>query len=191
MSDGQKMSKLRPFRYLPALWVAAALLSACTTANPTFKYVPGFAIYQVQPGITAQHMRTMDLDALALEPAPILALDDMLAYTWETHTIELSEPARERIAGLEVPVTSGLPFVVCVGDERIYAGAFWVSYSSMSFDGIVIDTLFAQMPDGSIRIQLGYPASPEFFVGEDPRSDPRILQSLREAGKLRTVQATP
>ena len=185
------MGKLRPFRYLPALWVAAALLSACATANPTFKYVPGFAIYLVQPGITAQQMRTMDLDAFELEPAPILALDDMLAYTWETHAIELSEPARERIARLEVPVTAGLPFVVCVGDERIYAGAFWVSYSSMSFDGIVIDTVFAQMPDGSIRIQLGYPASPEFFVGADPRSDPRILQSLRQAGKLSTAQATP
>ena len=185
------MGKLRPFRYIPALWVAAALLSACTTAYPAPEHVPGFAIYQVQPGITAQQMQTMDLDVLELEPAPILALDDMLAYTWETHAIELSEPARERIARLEVPVTAGLPFVVCVGDERIYAGAFWVSYSSMSFDGIVIDSLFTQMPDGSIRIQLGYPASPEFFVGADPRSDPRILQSLREAGKLSAAQATP
>ena len=87
------MGKLRPFRYRPALWVAAAVLSACATASPTSEYVPGFAIYLVQPGITAQQMRTMDLDALELEPAPILALDDMLAYTWETHTIELSEPA--------------------------------------------------------------------------------------------------
>jgi hypothetical protein len=176
---------------LPALWVAAALLTACATVNPAPEHVPGFAIYLVQPGITAQQMRTMDLDALELESAPILALNDILAYTWETHTIELSEPARERIAGLEVPVTSGLPFVACVGDERIYAGAFWVSYSSMSFDGVVIDTLFAQMEDGSIRIQLGYPASPEFFVGADPRSDPRILQSLREAGKLSIAQTNP
>jgi len=45
--------------------------------------------------------------------------------------------------------------------------------------------------DVTVDIQLGYPASPEFFVGADPRSDPRILQSLRQAGKLSAAQATP
>lgn len=88
------------------------------------------------------------------------------------------------IEQLEVLVTGGVPFVVCVGAERIYPGAFWVSYSSMSYNGIVIDTLSAQLEDPILHIQLGCPESPEVFVGEDLRADPRILQSLREAGKL-------
>lgn len=74
--------------------------------------------------------------------------------------------ARDRVARLEVPMTTGVPFVVCVGDERIYGGAFWVSWSSMSFQGIVIDTLFAKMDGHPIRIQLGYPESPERFEGK-------------------------
>lgn len=92
--------------------------------------------------------------------------------------------ARDRVARLEVPMTTGVPFVVCVGDERIYGGAFWVSWSSMSFQGIVIDTLFAKMDGHPIRIQLGYPESPERFEGKDLRSDPRILWSLTGSGKL-------
>jgi hypothetical protein len=55
----------------------------------------------------------------------------------------------------------------------------------LSYSGIVIDTLSAQMDNPTIRLQLGYPESPEFFEGEDLRSDPRILLSLEDAGKLR------
>jgi hypothetical protein len=125
------------------------------------------------------------LTQFELEPTPFLSVDDILTYTWETHEIELTESARERVEQLEVPVTGGVPFVVCVGAERMYPGAFWVSYSSMSYNGIVIDTLSAQLDDPILHIQLGYPESPEFFTGEDLRSDPRILQSLEDAGKLR------
>jgi hypothetical protein len=167
---------------LSALCILAAVLSGCTGATAQPDEVEGFAIYLLTPeSFTSQ----ADLTQLELEPAPFLSLGDIVAYTWETHEIELTEAARERVASLEVPMTTGVPFVVCVGAERIYPGAFWVSYSSMSYNGVVIDTLSAQMEDPVIRLQLGYPESPELFEGEDLRSDPRILQSLEDAGKLR------
>ena len=169
--------------WITSVLIAAAVLCGCTgrTAEPD----GDFAIYLVKGEVSAQEMMEMDLELLELEETPFLSVDDIVAYTWETHAIELTETARERVAELEVPVTTGVPFMVCVGDERIYPGAFWISYSSMSFNGIVIDTLSATMDNPSIHIQLGYPESPEFFEGEDLRSDPRIQQSLREAGKLR------
>ena len=162
-----------------------AVLAGCTPATSEPDPVEGFSIYLVRQVGSGPQVREQDLTLLELEDEPFLSQDDIVAYSWETHTITLTEAARERLAALEVPLTTGRPFVVCVGDERIYPGAFWVSYSSMSFNGIVIDTLFAQMGNGSIPIQLGYPESPEFFVGEDLRSDPRIEQALSEAGKLR------
>ena len=42
----------------------------------------------------------------------------------------------------------------------------------------------ADDPDRTLRIQLGYPQSPELFVGEDPRSHPRIIESLEAVNKL-------
>lgn len=143
-----------------------------------------FSIYLVKQKISAQQMMEIDLSELELGDTPILSVDDIVAYTGETHEIDLTDSAYERIAGLEVPVTTGIPFVVCIGRESIYGGAFWVSYSSVSFNGIVIDTLPA-MEKRPIRIQLGYPKSPELFVGEDLRSDARILQSLKGTGKLK------
>jgi hypothetical protein len=57
-------------------------------------------------------------------------------------------------------------------------------------DLAALDTLQLQAaplvsPDRQvIRLELGYPG-PDFFVGQDPRSDPRILDALESAGKLR------
>ena len=166
------------------LWIVIAVISGCAGATSEPDTMGDFSIYLVKQGVSAQQMMKMDLSQLELDRSPILSGADIVTYTWETHEIELTEPARERVARLEVPMTTGVPFVVCVGDERIYGGAFWVSSSSMSFQGIVIDTLFAKMDDHPIRIQLGYPESPERFEGEDLRSDPRILRSLAGSGKL-------
>jgi hypothetical protein len=144
-----------------------------------------FSIYLVKQEIPSDMILEVGLDQLDLEEMPILSLADITAYTWETHKMELTHAAYERIAQLEVSILqgTGLPFVICVGTERVYSGAFWTSYSSAVFDGIVIDVCPAG-EDRLVRIQLGYPSA-EWFTGEDPRSDPRIFRSLEEAGKLR------
>ena len=165
--------------WLVALGMVVAGLSGCSTGPSR---AGGFAIYLVKGGAVDAGA---DLSRLELEPTPFLSLDDIVAYTWETHEIALTEAARQRVARLEVPVTNGVPFVVCVGAERIYSGAFWVSYSSMSYAGIVIDTLPAQAGSSLIRLQLGYPEAPELFTGEDLRADPRIRQLLKPTGELR------
>ena len=78
----------------------------------------------------------------------------------------------------------GKAFTVCVDGHPVYRGAFWTAFSSMSFDGVT--TELPIRPDPCIiRLQLGYPESPESFRGEDLRGDRVILESLTEAGKLR------
>ncbi len=143
-----------------------------------------FAIYLVDldQGMSAQDALQVNLSELDLADTPILAIDDIISYDWETHAITLTDAAYERLAQLQVLVAPGVPFVVCIDREPIYRGAFWASFSSASFDGIAI-----VLPPGEerpIRIQLGYPESPDLFTGEDLRADPRILQALAETGKL-------
>lgn len=111
-----------------------------------------------------------------------LSEDDITSYDSQTHEMVLTPAAVERLHTFVVP-TSGVPFVVCVGDEPIYHGAFWTLVSSQSSDGVIIETLAAEM-HGAVRIELGYPG-PDFFQGPDPRPDPRVLQTLERAGKLK------
>ncbi len=118
-----------------------------------------------------------------VEPQPIIASQDIVAYHWETHQIELTRPAIERLKNLSVPVDAGRPYIVFAGNTRVYMGAIWTSLSSNSYSGTVIlqplDTA-----NNTVTIQLGYPAD-YYFQGDDPRSDARIQSALQSKGILK------
>jgi LysM repeat protein len=144
-----------------------------------------FGIYLVDSQASPHEVQQMNLSALDLAETPILSAADIVTYDANTHEFQLTEAAYARIGALEVPV-QGVPFVVVAGGERIYSGAFWVAYSSLSFEGIVIETLPALTgrADRTLRIQLAYPESRDLFTGQDLRADPRVLRALEAAGSL-------
>ena len=145
----------------------------------------GFSIYLLEDEVPATELSIGDLNDLELQQDPILSTDDIIAYSRERHELTLTPEAHERIQQLfTLPAKArGIPFVVCVGRDRIYAGAFWTPVSSISFDGVVICQPL-DLDKHVIRIGLGYPC-PEAFTGKDPRCDPRILQSLETASRLK------
>ena len=153
-------------------------LSAFGCASPQGE---GFAIYLLAHDIPISEIPTMS--HLELADEPLISVVDIVSYSASTHEIELTAEAYRRIAALEVPVW-GKAFAVCVDGHPVYWGAFWTAISSMSFDGVTI--LLPIRPEPHvIQLQLGYPESPELFKGEDPRGNGRILESLKQAGKLR------
>lgn len=156
--------------------LCAAALPACSPAER-----PEFAIYLAAEDVTTIEAMATAIDAIPLDEPPALADADIVSYTLSSHLLEVTPAALERLQGLRVPV-SGRPFVVCVGEERIYTGAFWTPISSLIFDGVTI-----WQPLGSvepiIRIEFGYPSAAH-ASGDDPRSDSRIITALRQAGKL-------
>jgi hypothetical protein len=159
-----------PFSPLPA-----------RSPTPTTGAKQTFAIYLTDPEIPPARLAIQSHLELAADP--ILTVDDIISYVWDTHEITLTAAGLERLHALSVP-THGKSFVVCLDRQLIYAGAFWAAYSSQSFDGVVIDPTLATLERPVVQIQLGYPG-PGFFRGEDPRSDARILAALEGAGKLR------
>ena len=144
----------------------------------------GFAIYLTRDDTPVSMMPV--LSHVDLAEKPIISMDDIESYTGDTHVIELTVEAYQRVMELQVP-TSGRAFVVCVNKTPIYWGAFWTPMSSQSFDGIIIMVPPfppGELPVNSILIGLGYPGD-GFYQGEDPRSNPEIIASLEQAGKLK------
>lgn len=160
--------------------LVASILMGCIPSGAT-----GFSIHLLADEVPATELSIIDLNDLEVQEEPIVSGDDIVTYSRETHEIELTAEAHDRIQQLfALPVqVSGMPFVVCAGGDRIYAGAFWTPASSISFDGVVICEPYDR-ERRVIRIGLGYPSA-EAFTGTDPRSDPRVLQSLEAAGKLK------
>ena len=126
-----------------------------------------------------------DLYDLELMDQPVISTADIISYTQATHTIQLKQDAYQRIQDLFLlPVdVDGMPFVVSVGGEPVYGGAFWTPASSLIFDGVTIMEPFAS-DTTIIRLELGYPST-DVVSGVDPRSDARIMETLEAAGKLR------
>ena len=143
----------------------------------------GFAIYLTKQDIPPAQMEA--LSHVNLADQPVITSGDVITYNSQTHEIKLTDEAFERICGLEVPV-QGRAFVICVDKQPIYWGAFWVPWSSQLFDGITIwKPLTLGEPHDVIRLELGYPSS-ELYTGDDPRSNPIVMESLEQAGKLIT-----
>ncbi len=161
--------------------IVSLLLFSITTAGCRSPEVEGFSIY-----LTKQDTPVSDMPVLShyeLADESIISTDDIISYARETHEIELTADAYEQISNLQVP-TSGTAFVVCIDGKPVYWGAFWVMWSSQSFNGVTIILPLISSDQHIIHLQLGYP-SQSLYDGEDPRSDPKIFESLEKAGKLK------
>jgi len=144
----------------------------------------GFAMYLTRDDIAAFEMPL--ISAIDIAAGPVISLDDIVSYARDTHIIELTPEAYERVSRMMVPVW-GRSFVVCVDKAPVYWGAFWTPLSSMSFDGVTIMTPavpMGELPPNSICIDCGYPSS-DFWRGDDPRSNPAVMAALEKAGKLK------
>ena len=165
--------------------IAAGLiivLSGCEKPDIPVQKVGGFAIYLAAQSVETSQLAKMDIDSIPREDMPVITMDDIISYSRDTHEIELSSSAYDRLMQMGVPV-DGRPFVVCLDGKPVYAGAFWVMWSSFSFDGVVI-MLPSLTGTPVIQLSTGYPA-PGFFKGKDPRSNKKIFRSLEAAGKLK------
>ena len=165
--------------------IAAGLiivLSGCEKPDIPVQKVGGFAIYLAAQSVETSQLAKMDIDSIPREDMPVITMDDIISYSRDTHEIELSSSAYDRLMQMGVPV-DGRPFVVCLDGKPVYAGAFWVKWSSLCFDGVVI-MLPSLTGTPVIQLSPGYP-DPGFFKGKDPRSNKKIFRSLEVAGKLK------
>ncbi len=170
---------------LAVILLLLSLLNGCGSApEPVPAEQEGFALY-----LLAGDIKPSDLAALShlpLRESPLIAEPDVISYSRSSHEIELSPATYEAVRAVSVPL-DGRPFAVCVDGAPVYAGAFMTSLWSGSFDGVVIVLPLESAPGGdlhAIQLTLGYPG-PDFFAGDDPRSDARVLDSLADSAKLR------
>ena len=171
---------MRGLRFVMLLACIAWAFSAC--APPARGE---FAIYLLAEDLAPAEWTQADLETLPLAEEPIISMADIVSYSPTNHEIELTTVAHERVQALyTLPVdTDGMPFVVCVGNDRIYAGAFRTPPSSLSYDCVTTMQWFST-DSRAIHIERGYPTS-DAFSGAYPGADARVMQAMETAGKLR------
>ncbi len=165
-------------RFTVVLALFFSLSGSVAAATIDLSPQPGqFYIYLVNEPKDYNSMSNEDIKNLKLGFIPLLTVNDIISYNINTHEMKITEAAYNRFFQ-----DIGVCFIVCVGEERIYGGTIWQDISSVSRHGVVISKPFGET-NNTISIQLGYP-SEEYFEGHDNRSDPRIINALKKAGKL-------
>jgi hypothetical protein len=119
-----------------------------------------------------------NIDSLELASLPLLTVQDLKSYSWSTHTfvLQLRLDSVFKAMGRLGGKSSGVPFIVTIGQQRIYLGAFWWAYSSSLPEGTYI-----MMPSES-TYTLSYPN--QFATQPDKRADQRIHDALNAVGVL-------
>lgn len=155
------------------------VLPGCRGVDDDKENFNEWAIYLLaDPSLTSYQIRETPLAALQPAPTPFITIQDLRAYYWKTHQMDFTPEMEAALDTLTIKrgTVHGLPFVVMVGDERIYAGAFWWAYSSLApcCPNILLI--------GPKRWQISLPPLHE---GADPRTDERIYWSLLAAGVIK------
>ncbi len=158
--------------------IGLILLLSCNDSGTEFSPADSFAIYRLlDTTVTASSASTLPLDGLVLSPAPFITARDLSAYYWASHTF-VPVPALDTVLkamAREGGRSGGVPFVVTVGGQRVYLGTFWWAYSS-SIPTVPFVELF--------NSQSYVIAVSPLLLGPDRRGDPRIRESLQQAGIL-------
>ncbi len=136
-----------------------------------------FEIYLLKdPLVTTAQAINVPLNSLELASKPFLSARDIKVYHWSTHQFDLHKRGDSVFQRMSVEryASAGLPFVVVVGKQRMYLGAFWWPFLS-SVPPVTFITLSTPHPSLSPCPICRQP---------DLRSDPKIHDALYDAGVL-------
>lgn len=177
------MKKSLIYIFLAALLLITPAITGCnfinqfiTGSNPPEPEGEGFAIYLTAQNLSYDEVHQVPLSEIQLADEPLIALDDIVSYSWETHEINLTPEDHDRF---NREARGARIFIVCVDIEPIYWGFFWHGFESFlpPDDAVICNLGPWDTPD---MIRLGPP-----YIGNDPRSNTEIWGSLERAGKLK------
>ena len=139
-----------------------------------------FAIYLLKDDtLQTWQAKQLPLSALDLATRPFIGINDIESYQWSDHTIKLTAEGLAKITMLEdnTKSTFPFPFVVAVGNIKIYMGNIYQMYSS--FMPIDLPYIFP-----ALETTLKLRRAPDRTI-KDQREDPRIYNALLRRNKIK------
>ncbi len=132
--------------------------------------------------VTAVQINDSDIYNIKLAEKPFLTSKDLFYYNWAEHSFKIDSNKAETIRNIckNNHTVFGIPFIITVGQERIYRGVFWFLFSSLAPTFPYIDAPFENGTTSNIFIIHKSWDSTK----NDLRNDPRIYNSLKKSGLL-------
>lgn len=145
----------------------------------------GFAIYlakDIDPNYEDSCTYCFELKLENLSDVPIVKMEDIQYYQWDTHTIFLTDEGFKKYMSLKVPL-EGLPIILAINGEIIYGAWIWNVISSHGCDRIYAVQLPPFNNQKVIKLEFGLPEDNRY--GEDSRNNAEIRDYFTNEGKLK------
>ncbi len=162
------------------LYVIIIISMSCN--NPD---IPGNSVdfYALSEYHTLEHSMKIIESTVELSDSIIIPYDEILSYHPQTNTFYITEHLSDILSDWENHPLARKPFAVVADRELIYTGYFWYGFMSSSCDWVVIDPI-DYSGENKLAVRMGYPGLIDGDQIPDRRNDPRLLEILREGGKL-------
>jgi hypothetical protein len=135
------------------------------------------AIYQLKSFSRVQGKCLVDPASVQLETDAIVSNNEIASYNQRSYEYTIRDAASERLQKLG----DNVPLAITVGDEVIFYFINKPYYSSSTcFESITMNGMIKN----KMTLTLGYPGT-SASSPEDLRNDGRLINSLRNQGKLR------
>ena len=151
-----------------------------------------FAIYLLKDDtLKTWEVILRSLDSLTIADHPLIRIDDVVSYDWPNHSIMLTPKGIQKVRSAVAKRTSTLPFpfVVVVGNEKVYLGNMYLMPSSyMAGDIPYIDvSQFTELQTalGSRPTSVKINRAPDVTV-PDIRNHVRVYQALLKKNKVKS-----
>jgi hypothetical protein len=132
---------------------------------------------------TLDHSMKIIENTVQLSDSIIVPYSEIILYHRKSHTFIISDYLSDILSDWENHPLARKPFAVVVDGEIIYTGYFWYSFMSSVCDWVIIDPI-DYSGENRLSVRLGYPGLIDGDTIPDRRNDPRLLNILRNDGKL-------
>ena len=162
--------------------IFSLLLCGWQSDKPEKRYKDILSIYLVKNSRLYIPSKETILSDLILEDSPILKIDSIKSYSWQSHRIQFSSGVKE---DMKKRIPFSRIFVVIANDDRIYWGRFTDPADSYICDDNPAICLPPCRPRfNCIPDELIISRAPKLINNNDIRNDNKIYNVLKGSGKM-------
>lgn len=125
-----------------------------------------------------------------LNENPLITSKEILCIDTISGKIELSAEGFNKIVELNSSMKHGIKFAICNNKEPLFTGYFWSSYSSYGSTWNCIEYKHTEKASKPVKLNIykGNGMNPTKREKIDFKQYPKLLKSIREAGKIDCVE---
>jgi hypothetical protein len=164
----------------------ALIITSCKKSEGQIQKITGnVELYILDDYTTMNNSCQIVESSITLRDTAVLVYSDIISYNPAKYEFDFIDAAIEKVNDINQTVF-GTAFAIIANDSLVYTGYFIPLYSSTGCAWTIINLpLGNPQAESVLKVKIGYPGPQVGINIPDKRNDPRLMEILKNDGKLR------